>query len=183
MSETINYGPLHNLIGTWTGDKGLDIAPEPEGEERNPYYETITFSECNDVTNAEEQKLIFIQYRQVVRRKSTDKVFHDESGYWMWEPDSDKISHSFSIPRGICVLAEGSYKTDSNESVLFVESGHNDQWPITQSPFMINKAKTTGFQRKFVVDKNKLKYTQIMNLEIYGREFEHKDQNELTLIK
>jgi len=29
----IDYGPLAGLIGTWTGSKGLDIAPEPDGTE------------------------------------------------------------------------------------------------------------------------------------------------------
>ena len=43
MSDNdFDYGPLTNLIGTWNGDKGMDIAPEPDGTEHNPYYETIT---------------------------------------------------------------------------------------------------------------------------------------------
>lgn len=29
--EGISYGPLASLIGTWRGDKGMDIAPESEG--------------------------------------------------------------------------------------------------------------------------------------------------------
>ncbi len=49
----IDYGPLRQLIGTWTGRGGLDIAPEPDGTERNPYYETIVFEAGGDVTNAE----------------------------------------------------------------------------------------------------------------------------------
>ncbi|MBL1352143.1 MAG: hypothetical protein COA61_002220, partial [Zetaproteobacteria bacterium] len=48
MSE-INYGPLQQLIGTWKGDKGTDIAPEPDGEENNPYFETIIFEAIGDV--------------------------------------------------------------------------------------------------------------------------------------
>ena len=39
MSENndIDYGPLAGLIGVWKGDKGLDVAPEPDGTENNPY--------------------------------------------------------------------------------------------------------------------------------------------------
>lgn len=181
MSTKQNYGPLQKLVGTWTGDKGQDIAPEPDGEEVNPYYETIIFSECDDVTNAEEQKLVFVHYRQVVRRKSNSKIIHDESGYWMWEESTNSIFHSFSIPRGICVMAEGKATEQNNQTVLDVQSGHNDQWPITQSPFMVSKAKTVGFQRKFSIINGKLSYNQTMNLEIYGRNFDHTDQNELTL--
>ena len=29
----IDYGPLAGLIGTWKGDKGMDVSPEPEGTE------------------------------------------------------------------------------------------------------------------------------------------------------
>ncbi len=46
-----DYGPLAGLIGTWTGDKGVDVAPEPEGESRSPYFETITFEAAGDVTD------------------------------------------------------------------------------------------------------------------------------------
>ncbi len=27
--EGLAYGPLASLVGVWTGEKGLDIAPEP----------------------------------------------------------------------------------------------------------------------------------------------------------
>ena len=36
MRETVDYGPLSVLIGTWQGDKGIDIAPKPEEDENNP---------------------------------------------------------------------------------------------------------------------------------------------------
>ena len=37
-SENVDYGPLAALIGVWEGNKGVDIAPEPNGEETNPYF-------------------------------------------------------------------------------------------------------------------------------------------------
>lgn len=35
MSETteIDFGPLAGLIGSWMGEEGVDIAPEPDGKE------------------------------------------------------------------------------------------------------------------------------------------------------
>ena len=67
MNE-INYGPLKALIGTWKGDKGTDIAPEPNGEENNPYFETITYEAIGDVSNAEMQTLVVLHYKQIVQR-------------------------------------------------------------------------------------------------------------------
>ena len=37
----IDYGPLQQLISTWRGRGGLDIAPEPDGTERNPYFDRL----------------------------------------------------------------------------------------------------------------------------------------------
>ena len=45
------------FFGVWEGDQGVDKAPEPDGEERNPYYEAIVFKAAGDVTNAEKQTL------------------------------------------------------------------------------------------------------------------------------
>ena len=81
----IDYGPLRGLIGSWKGDKGLDVAPEPDGTEENPYWETLDFEAIGDVTNAESQTLTVLRYQQVVRRKSNDEIFHDQCGYWMWD--------------------------------------------------------------------------------------------------
>jgi hypothetical protein len=40
-SGEIDYGPLTGLIGSWKGDEGMDVAPEPDGKEESPYYETL----------------------------------------------------------------------------------------------------------------------------------------------
>ena len=63
MAESaIDYGPLQGLIGTWSGDQGLDISPEPDGIEENPYYETLAFEAAGDMTNAESQTLSIVRY-------------------------------------------------------------------------------------------------------------------------
>lgn len=49
--EGINYGPLAVLVGTWEGDKGVDRAPEPDGEESSPYFETIVFEVAADANS------------------------------------------------------------------------------------------------------------------------------------
>ncbi|NOY71047.1 MAG: FABP family protein [Gammaproteobacteria bacterium] len=180
-----DYGPLTNLIGTWKGNKGIDIAPEPDGIENNPYYETIIFEPIGDVTNAESQILMALQYRQVVRRKSTDKVFHDESGYWMWDSRSETIMHSFTIPRAVCVLAGGKHTGSKNKdgSVTLEVSANVDdsQWGIIQSPFMQDNARTTEFRHHITVGNGKLSYSETTIVDIYGKIFEHTDDNDLLL--
>ena len=87
----VDYGPLAALAGTWYGESGTDVAPEPDGKEINPFHETIVFTPAGDTTNAEEQTLVAMHYHQVVRRKSDHKVFHNETGFWPWEPATGRV--------------------------------------------------------------------------------------------
>lgn len=186
MSETIevDYGPLTKLIGVWKGDKGVDVAPIPDGTENNPYYETITYTAGGSVTNAKTQVLSIVHYRQIVTRKSTNEVFHDETGYWLWDPREKVLMHSLVIPRAVCLLAGSNYKEVKDENgnlIIEVEASlDNKDWGIIQSPFMRKNARTTSFHQKIIVGDEKMSYSETTMLDIYGREFEHTDDNELT---
>ena len=188
MSEELNidYGPLTELIGVWKGHKGMDIAPEPEGTEENPYYETITFTEGGTVDNAESQTLSILFYRQIVQRKSNDEVFHDQTGYWLWDPREKVVMHTLTIPRAVCLIAGGNYngeKDADGSTVIEVVAGiDNKDWGIVQSPFMQKNAKTTAFQIKVNVGNGKMTYAETTMLDIYGRVFEHTDANELIRV-
>ncbi len=189
MSEqtTLDYGPLTGLIGTWQGDKGMDVAPEPEGSEHNPYFETITFEAIGSVTNAETQELVALHYRQIVSRKSNGEVFHDETGYWMWDRQSGTVMHSLTIPGGVCLLAGGRYDEAASGSgpivITLNASEDSEDWSIAQSPFMRDNAKTTSFRHVIKLDGDKLEYKETTMVEIYGKMFEHTDENTLTRVK
>jgi hypothetical protein len=182
-STNLDFGPLSGLIGVWKGDKGEDVAPEPDGVENNPYYETMTFTPVGDVENAGSQLLMVVHYRQIVQRKSNDEVFHDETGYWMWDAEKESVMHSLTIPRAVCVLAGGIYiASDDGRTVLEVSAGLDDKnWHIIQSPFMQNNAKTTSFNHKISVGNGKLFYSETTMVNIYGKTFAHTDTNELLL--
>jgi len=185
IKAMVDYGPLTGLIGSWQGDKGMDVAPESDGVENNPYYETITFEAAGDVTNAESQVLAALFYRQQVSRKSTNLVFHDECGYWIWDAAEGVLMNSYSIPRGVTVMAGGNYTGPNNDDnlVLTVSAKRDDpDWQITQSPFMRDNARTDEFHRKFTLSGGNLAYTQTTTLMIYGERFEHTDENELRRI-
>ncbi len=181
--DSMNYGPLAGLIGTWRGDKGLDVAPEPDGQEVNPYYETIVFEGVGDVCNAETQRLMVVHYRQIVRRKSNDEIFHDETGYWMWDEAAGVVMHSLTIPRAVAVLAGGAAPAGWREGgsvTLEVAARLGDEdWGIIQSPFMRDHARTTAFSHAITIDGGTLSYAETTELEIYGRQFSHTDENQL----
>ncbi len=184
MNQDIDYGPLTPLIGSWQGDKGTDIAPDPEGSETNPFYETIVFEPIGDVTNAESQILVALHYRQIVRRKSNDQVFHDQTGYWMWDAGNGTLMQSLTIPRAVCVLAGGrhggSIDADGNVTLEVAAAIDNAQWGIVQSPFMQDNARTMAFNHRIIVGDGRLSYAETTLVDIYGKPFEHTDENELV---
>jgi len=181
--EIIDYGPLKHLIGTWKGDKGMDIAPEPDGVEESPYYETIIFEEGGNLKNAERQELSIVPYHQVVKRKSDNGVFHDERGYLLWDAGNKTIIQSYTIPRGVAVVAGCEFDSNPNADVIEfeVKATENGEWNIAQSPFMKQNAKTLSYSHQMKFTSKELTYSQTMMLDIYGREFEHTDKN--TLVK
>ncbi len=186
--NNIDYGPLFYLIGTWQGGEGVDIAPEEEGEEKNQYYETLKFEPVRAVTNAEEQALVALNYRQAIIRKRDGKLIHHESGYYSWQASEQLLIKSFSIPRGVSVVAGGSYSNDSNGAegdahahAIEVEAlADSKDWSIVQSPFMQKKAKTLSYKMRLKVSEDKLEYAQTMIVDIFGRRFEHTDENKLV---
>ena len=182
----VDYGPLTTLIGVWEGNKGLDVAPEPDGSEENPYYETITYTAGGDVTNAESQVLSIVHYRQIVTRKSNDEVFHDETGYWLWDPKEQVVMHSLVIPRAVCLIAGAYFKEKRDEEgnlIIEVSASVDDpDWGIVQSPFMQKNARTTEFRQKIVVGNDKMRYKETTVVDIYGKIFDHTDECDLELI-
>jgi len=150
--KEVDYGPLKKLIGVWKGDKGLDVAPDPDGDEENPYYETITYTAIGDLTNAELQVLSALHYRQIVKRKSNNEVFHDETGYWMWDAKEELVMHSLVIPRAVCVLAGGHYTgtKDSEGNVIIEVSAkiEDKNWTIIHPPLCWKKRVLQNFAIK-----------------------------------
>ncbi len=182
--DGVNYGPLAFLIGVWQGDEGVDQTPEPDAEERNPYYETITFEAGGDVTNAEQQTLAVVRYHQVVSRKSNDEVFHDQVGYWLWDSADDTLVETFTIPRAVAVVAGGSLgQPDSPDQTLVFEvaaQSGSAEFGIVQAPFMVAKAKTTAFSHTVTVSGDQMRYSQTTVLDIYEKKsYDHTDLNTL----
>ena len=159
----------------------MDISPEPSAIEENPYYETIVFEAAGDVTNAETQKLAIVRYHQVVKRKKNDQVFHDQIGYWTWDQADNTISFSLAIPRAVTVLAGGTWQ-EGSDTLSVKASADGTDWGIAQSPFMLEKAKTTAFEMDVTVKGDSLNYKQTTFLSIYGREFPHTDENTLKRV-
>jgi hypothetical protein len=175
------FGPLSPLIGKWEGDKGMDVSPEKDGEEMSPYFETIMIEPVGDATNAAEQTLVVLSYKQIVSRKADGQVFHHQTGYWYFEKKTGEVLYSLTIPRAVSVLAKGSAKESGGKTEYEVRAVASDKnYGIIESSFMAAKASTKGFTMRVTVDGDKMQYKMNTALRIYDRDFDHSDENSLN---
>lgn len=182
--DGIDYGPLAQLLGKWIGDKGMDVAPDAAANpDRTAFTDEIVFTVAGPATNAEEQELVAIRYHHVVRKLENGAIFHDQIGHWIYEPASGAIMHSLSIPRAVCLLAGGTYEEKNGEGLFIVEARQGSEtFGIVQSPFMLQKARTTAFRNELSIKGDSLSYRETTSLEIYGKSFEHTDSSVLRRV-
>ena len=107
MTEELikNLGPLAPLAGIWEGEKGDDTAPSDDrGTETNKYRERITLDPFPPVDN-HEQWLYGLRYATTAWRLGEDNPFHEELGYWLWDPKEKQVLKCFIVPRGVTVIS------------------------------------------------------------------------------
>ncbi len=103
---TKNLGPLAPLAGTWEGDKGDDTAPDDDPREReiNKYRERLVLDLFGPVNN-HAQVLYGLRYSTTAWRLKEESPFHEELGYWLWDPAEKQVMRCFMVPRGVTVIA------------------------------------------------------------------------------
>jgi len=112
-----NLGPLRRLAGVWQSDQGVDINPKADGPERREFREYIRMDPIDPQPNG-PQLLYGLRYHIHINTPEEDITFHDQVGYWLWEPATGLIMQSVTIPRGQILLASGIAKPgDRNISV------------------------------------------------------------------
>ncbi|MBV1878233.1 MAG: FABP family protein [Pseudomonadales bacterium] len=179
----IDFGPLEHLIGVWQGDKGMDVAPAAGDSEDTPFFETISIEAVGDVTNAKKQTLVVLKYHQIVSRQDGGEVFHDQIGYWTLDLATGVLTQSVNTPRAVGLLAGGKVIENNSRVEFAVKAVDGDKdWGIVQSPFMRDNARTVSFEHKVVIEDDVMTYKETTVLDIYGKLFDHTDENKLTRI-
>ena len=178
-------GPLKNLAGTFEGTIGDDIAPSDDrGTENNPYRETIAFTHILPAAN-HEQTLYGLRYHQTVFRHGEEFPFHDQVGYWHWDPKAKQVMQSLTIPRGMVALAGGSAEEDSKTLHLKAELG-SKTFGIASNPFLDREFQTVEYEIRVAFnDDGSFTYDQVTKMKIKGqpKAFEHRDRNTLRKVE
>jgi hypothetical protein len=179
-----NLGPLRAMAGVWRGTRGLDIKPKAEGAKKQAYVERMELQPIDPQTNG-PQLLYGLRYHTHMVKPDQVKTYHDQVGYWLWEPATGTVIHTLTIPRGQVVMAGGTAAADATEFELLARHD-SEHFGIRSIPFLDYAFKTTEFRIKVSIHADGTwSYDEDTVLLIRGNPepFHHRDRNTLTKIE
>ncbi|HBF14064.1 MAG TPA: FABP family protein [Deltaproteobacteria bacterium] len=179
-----NLGPLAVLAGIWEGEKGDDTAPaDDRGTEKNKFKERIVFEPIIPVNN-HEQNLFGLRYKTTAWRIGESDPFHEELGYWLWDPKEKQVLRCFLIPRGVALIAGGTAEAHAKTFNLEANVG-SETYGICSNRFLDREFKTVRYELTVtILDNNTFLYEEDSQLQIKGQPslFHHTDKNTLKRV-
>jgi len=172
-----NLGPLAPLAGTWEG-AGVDRHPVATGGEDEAYRERIVFEVIDPQTNG-PQLLYGLRYHVHINNDEL-LTFHDQVGYWLWEPATRTILQTLAIPRGQVAMARGTAAPDARTFTVKATLGSTTAG-IVSGRFLDENFRTLSYTSTITVNADSLTYEQDTVLLVAGRPepFHHTDRNTL----
>ena len=178
-----NLGPLRGMAGIWRGQRGLDVKPKAEGPKKQAYVERIELQPIDPQTNG-PQLYYGLRYHTHVVKPDQVKTYHEQVGYWLWEPATGTVIHTLTIPRAQVVMAAGKARADAKEFEL-VATLDNQSFGIRSAPFLEYAFRTVEFRIKVTINGDgSWSYDEDTVLMIRGQAapFHHTDRNTLTKV-
>jgi len=178
-----NLGPLTALAGIWTSADGMDVNPKADGPEHQAYIERYELQPIDAQTNG-PQVLFGLRYHTHIVKPDAPETFHDQVGYWLWEPATGGLLLTLSIPRGQTAMAVGQASPDARSFTLTAVRGSLTNG-IVSNPFLEHAFRTDRYT--ITVDihgDGTWSYVQDTILVIPGQAepFHHTDRNRLRKI-
>jgi hypothetical protein len=183
-------GPLRPLAGVWESVDGADAhpvgagsdvtGPVEDGIEKNVYVEHHDLQPIDPQTNG-PQLFYGLRYHTHIVKPGEVETFHDQVGYWLWEPAARRVLHMLAIPRGQVVLAGGTAEPDATEFEVDAKLG-SEVHGILSNPFLDSAFRTVKFHMIVRVHTDGTwSYEEHTQLRIPDREalIDHVDRNTL----
>ena len=177
-----NLGPLRRLAGIWESRAGVDINPKAQGPERREFSERIELQPIDAQANG-PQLFYGLRYHTHILATDEEATFHDQTGYWLWEPATGLVQQTLSIPRGQVALAAGQATPDATRLLLTATRGDTG-YGICSTAFLEYAFRTDSYRIEVVFNPDgSWSYVLETMLTVRGREepFLHRDEN--TLVK
>jgi hypothetical protein len=178
-----NLGPLAALAGVWEGTRGVDRHPEADGPLEEPYVERVICDPIDPQTNG-PQLYYGLRYHVHINKPGETKTFHDQVGYWLWEPETGTVILTLTIPRAQIAMAAGKAAPDAKRFEVVSTAGA-PHYGTLSAPFLDHAFRTTEFRMTVVVHPDGgWSYEQDTVLKIAGQAepFHHTDRNTLRRV-
>jgi len=178
-----NLGPLRGIAGVWEGAKGLDVNPKAEGPERARFVERIELQPIDPQTNG-PQLFYGLRYHTHILKPGEAPTYHDQIGYWLWEPASGLVMQTLAIPRGQVALAHGEAAADAMSFKVEARRGVTD-YGICSTPFLEHAFTTLSYEMEVTLNGDgSWRYFEDTVLAVLGQAepFHHQDSNTLTKV-
>ncbi len=178
-----NLGPLRPIAGVWEGVKGADQHPVADGLEANAFVEHYEAQPIDRQTNG-PQLFYGLRYHTHIVKPGEAETFHDQVGYWLWEPAAKTVTLTLGIPRAQVLLASGPAEPDATDFELHAVLG-SEVYGILSNPFLEQNFRTLSYRIHVIThDDGTWSYEEEGVLKIPDREepFSHIDRNTLTRI-
>jgi hypothetical protein len=175
-----NLGPLRRLAGIWEGKKGVDLNPKAEGPERKEFTERIELQPIDAQANG-PQLFYGLRYHTHILATDEDSTFHDQVGYWLWEPATGLVLQTLAIPRGQIAMAAGHAEPGDAKLVLTAQRGETE-YGICSTAFLEYAFRTESYQIEVTFNPDgSWSYVLDTMLSVRGRDqpFRHRDVNTL----
>ena len=178
-----NLGPLRRLAGTWEGRKGQDVNPKADGPEHNVFIEHIDLQPIDSQANG-PQLFYGLRYHAHILKPTEAITFHDQVGYWLWEPATGLILQTLAIPRGQIALAKGFAAPDATTFKVSARRGETENG-ICSTVFLERAFTTQSYEIEVTCHPDGTwSYFEDTVLIVQGQAepFHHQDSNTLTKV-
>jgi hypothetical protein len=178
-----NLGPLTAMAGIWEGTRGLDVKPKADGARKQAFVERIELQPIDPQTNG-PQLFYGLRYHTHVVKPGQVKTYHDQIGYWLWEPATGIVIQTLTIPRAQVAMAAGHAAADAKAFEL-VATKDAAAYGILSTPFLDHAFRTVEYRIKVSINADgSWGYDEDTVLMIRGQAepFHHTDRNHLTLV-
>jgi hypothetical protein len=188
-----NLGPLRPLAGVWSSVDGSDDHPVgpgsditgtvTDGIEHNAFVERYELQPIDAQTNG-PQLFYGLRYHTHIVQPGEVETFHDQVGYWLWEPAAHMVLHTLAIPRGMVLLAAGPAEATSTEFEVTATLG-SEVYGIASNPFLDSAFRTVAFRMRVTVNEDGTwSYEEHSQLRLPDRKelVDHIDRNTLKRV-
>ena len=185
-----NLGPLAGMAGVWSSDDGHNVHPVGpgsdikgtvvDGNEHSPFVEHYDLQPIDPQTNG-PQLFYGLRYHTHITRPGEVETFHDQVGYWLWEPAAQLVWLTVAIPRAQVVLASGPATADAKTFTVTATRGSTSQG-IVSNPFLEKNFTTVEFRMTVTInDDGTWSYEEHTMMEMPDRPgpVDHIDRNTL----